>query len=77
MNLNYYRRLRDMREDHDLSQRQLAEYLHIPQSQYHRYESGQREIPIHYLIRLAALYKTSTDYLLGLTDNPKPYDRIL
>ena len=74
---NYYRRLRDMREDHDLSQRQLATLLHIPQSQYHRYESGQREIPIHYLIRLAVLYKTSTDYLLGLTDNPKTYDKIL
>lgn len=72
----YYRRLRDMREDHDLSQRTLAEYLKIPQSQYFRYESGQREIPIHFLIRLAILYKTSTDYLLGLTDNPKPYTKI-
>ena len=73
----YYRRLRDMREDHDLSQRQLAQHLHISQAQYYRYESGQREIPIHYLIRLAVLYKTSTDYLLGLTDNPKPYEKIL
>ena len=73
----YYRRLRDMREDHDLSQRQLAEYLNMPQSQYYRYEKGQRELPIHVLIRLAVLYKTSTDYLLGLTDNPKPYDKFL
>ena len=66
-----------MREDHDLSQRQLAEYLNMPQSQYYRYEKGQRELPIHVLIRLAVLYKTSTDYLLGLTDNPKPYDKFL
>ena len=77
MNLNYYRRLRDMREDHDLSQRQLAEYLGMAQCQYSRYERGIRDIPTDILIRLAVLYKTSTDYLLGLTDNPKPYDKIL
>jgi len=71
----YYRRLRDMREDHDLSQDKLAEYLGIAQTQYSRYERGVRAIPVDLLIRLAVLYKTSTDYLLGLTDNPKPYDK--
>jgi len=71
----YYRRLRDMREDHDLSQNKLAEYLGIAQTQYSRYERGVRAIPVDLLIRLAVLYKTSTDYLLGLTDNHKPYDK--
>jgi len=71
----YYRRLRDMREDHDLSQDKLAEYLGIAQTQYSRYERGVRAIPVDLLIRLAVLYKTSTDYLLGLTDNHKPYDK--
>ena len=73
---NYYPRLRDLREDHDLSQRTLAEYLGMPQTQYSRYERGVRDIPTDILIRLAILYKTSTDYLLGLTDNPKPYTKI-
>ena len=73
----YYRRLRDMREDHDMKQSQVAEYLGIARTQYLRYEKGYQAIPVDLLIRLAALYKTSTDYLLGLTDNPKPYDRIL
>jgi len=64
-----------MREDHDLSQDKLAEYLGIAQTQYSRYERGVRAIPVDLLIRLAVLYKTSTDYLLGLTDNHKPYDK--
>jgi len=64
-----------MREDHDLSQNKLAEYLGIAQTQYSRYERGVRAIPVDLLIRLAVLYKTSTDYLLGLTDNHKPYDK--
>ncbi len=70
---NYYRRLRDMREDHDMTQTQVAEYLGMKQSQYCRYEHGYRDIPTDILIRLAALYQTSTDYLLGLTDESKPY----
>ena len=73
----HYRRLRDLREDHDLTQLQVAQYLQAGRTQYIRYESGQCEIPVHSLIRLAVLYKTSTDYLLVLTDNPKPYDKIL
>ena len=68
----YYRRIRDMRGDHDLTQRQLAALLHIPQSQYTRYEQGLRDIPTTILIELADLYHTSTDFLLGRTDNPTP-----
>lgn len=69
---HYYRRLRDLREDHDMYQKDVAEYLGIHAVQYLKYEKGQREIPVHHLIRLADLYKTSTDYLLGRTNNPKP-----
>lgn len=66
----YYRRIRDMREDHDLTQRQLAAILKMPQSQYNRYEQGLRDIPTVTLIQLADLYHTSTDYLLGRIENP-------
>lgn len=65
----YYRRLRDMREDHDLTQRQVAAILQMPQPQYNRYEQGLRDIPTTVLIKLADLYETSTDYLLGRTNN--------
>ena len=65
----YYRRIRDMREDHDLTQRQLAAILHMPQPQYNRYEQGLRDIPTVTLVQLADLYKTSTDYLLNRTDD--------
>lgn len=68
----YYRRIRDMREDYDLTQRQLAALLHMPQPQYNRYEQGLRDIPTTILIELADLYHTSTDFLLGRTDNPVP-----
>jgi len=68
----YYRRIRDIREDHDLTQRQLAALLHMPQPQYNRYEQDLRDIPTTILIELADLYHTSTDFLLGRTDNPAP-----
>ena len=68
----YYRRLRDLREDNDLTQQKLADYLHMQQTQYGRYERGTRDIPTDILIKLAKLYNTSTDYLLGLTDDPAP-----
>lgn len=61
-------RIRDLREDYDLTQKQVAEYLNIKQNSYSQYENGQRQIPLEYLIALAKLYKTSTDYILGLTD---------
>ena len=66
-----YRRIRDMREDHDLTQRQLAEILGMPHTQYYRYEKGYRDFPLDVLIQLANLYDVSIDYLLGQTSNPK------
>ena len=68
-----YRRIRELREDHDLTQRQVAAMLKMPQPQYFRYEQGYRDIPTDILITLADYYKTSTDYILGRTNNPKPY----
>lgn len=64
----YYKRIRDLREDHDLTQRQVAEYLGMTQPQYLRYERGYRDIPTDILLALAKLYHTSTDYILGHTD---------
>ena len=65
-------RIRDLREDSDKTQAQVAEYLHMKWGVYRRYESGEREIPVWALIRLAALYGVSTDYLLGLSDRREP-----
>ncbi len=70
-----YRRIRDLREDSDLLQRDLASYLQCSQVSYSHYELGKRDIPTDVLIRLAAFYHTSIDYLLGLTDVQKPYPR--
>ncbi len=64
----YYRRIRDLREDHDLTQKEVAEYLCMKQPQYHRYESGVRDIPSDILIKLADYYNVSTDYILGRTN---------
>ena len=66
-------RIRDLREDRDLTQKDLAEYLHIKQNTYSQYENGQRQLPLEMLIALAKYYKTSTDYILGLTEEQKPY----
>lgn len=68
----YYRRIRELREDHDLTQKDVAEKLGMKQPQYFRYEQGYRDIPSDMLIRLAELYDTSTDYILGRTNNPSP-----
>lgn len=65
-----YRRIRELREDHDLTQKQLAEKLGMKQPQYFRYEQGYRDIPTDILIRLADIYQTSIDYMLGRTDDP-------
>ncbi len=67
----HYQRLRDLREDNDLKQKEVAGLLKIDQRVYSNYEIGKREIPVHLLIKLAKHYNVSTDYLLGLTDNPK------
>lgn len=68
-------RIRDMREDADLTQQQVAAYLHCDQSLYSKYERGERAIPLAAMIELARLYKTSVDYLAGLTAQRKPYPR--
>ncbi|MBR5994782.1 MAG: helix-turn-helix transcriptional regulator [Lachnospiraceae bacterium] len=68
-----YPHIRDMRERHNLTQTQVAEVLNCTQTSYSYYEIGRRDIPTQQLIRLAKYYKTSTDYLLGLTNNDKPY----
>ena len=66
-----FHRIRDLREDRDLKQRQLAEYLNCSQQVYSNYELGQRDIPTDVLIKLSEFYNVSVDYLLGLTKNPK------
>lgn len=63
-------RLRDLRNDKDLRQIDIANYLNCTQAAYAHYELGKRDIPTDVLIALAKFYKTSTDYILGLTDNP-------
>ncbi|MCI8436180.1 MAG: helix-turn-helix transcriptional regulator [Lawsonibacter sp.] len=68
--MSYYKRIRQLREDHDLTQRQLSVQLKITQPQYCLYEQGYRDIPTDILIALAEIYQTSTDYILGLTNNP-------
>ncbi|MBP5427689.1 MAG: helix-turn-helix transcriptional regulator [Clostridia bacterium] len=67
-----YPRIRDLREDHDLTQTQVAKTLGMSQTGYSKYETGENDIPTAVLIKLARLYKTSIDFLLGETDDPKP-----
>ena len=63
-----YQRIRDLREDHDWTQKQVAQLLGMSQTGYSKYETGENDIPTAVLIKLADLYKTSVDYLLGRTD---------
>lgn len=65
----YIKRLRDIREDRDLTQKEVAEYLKITQQQYSLYESGKRDLPVDLLIELSKYYGLSTDYILGLKNN--------
>ena len=67
-----YERIRNLREDHDLKQEDIARLLHCTQACYSNYETGKRDIPTEVLIQLAHLYHTSTDYILGLTDDSAP-----
>ena len=69
-----YPRIRDLREDADLTQSQMAHVLNVSQTTYSRYESGALDIPSAALIALAKFHHTSVDYLLGLTFNPAPYE---
>ncbi len=65
----YYPRLRDLREDKDLTQKEVAAFLGIDQRVYSNYETGKRDIPTKFVLMLADFYKTSTDYILGKTNN--------
>ena len=66
----YFRRIGDLRVDSDKTQKAIADYLHMNLEVYRRYEKGMREIPVWAVIKLAEYYKTTTDYILGLTDDP-------
>ena len=66
----YYPRLKDLREDNELMQKEIAAVLGIDQRVYSNYETGKREIPVHLVVILAKYYRVSTDYILGLTDRP-------
>ena len=68
-------RIRDMREDHDISQQQIADYLMCDQSLYSKYERGERTVPLEIMVKLADYYHTSIDYLVGITDQKAPYPR--
>lgn len=67
--LTYLKRMRDLREDHDLKQEQIAAQLNITRQQYQLYESGKRKLPINKLIELCKYYKVSADYILGIDFN--------
>lgn len=69
-----FRRIRDLREDSDKTQEDIAQYLIMKRGVYQRYESGEREIPVWALLKLADLYHTSTDYILGRTDRREPIE---
>ena len=67
-----YKRVRDLREDHDFSRQSLAEKLGEHLTTYQRWETGETEIPCHIIIKLSELYNVTTDYLLGISDSPSP-----
>ena len=69
----FFQRLEDLRMDADKTQADIAQVLSCNREVYRRYEKGKYELPVWALIKLAKYYHTSTDYILGLTDNPKPY----
>ncbi len=72
--MKFYQRLRDLREDRNLLQKDIALLLKTTQPQYTRYETGERELPMHHFITLAKYYNVSLDYLAGLIDTPKTLD---
>ena len=71
-----YQRIRDLREDCDLNQTQIAKMLGMSQTGYSKYETGENDIPTWVLIKLSRFYNTSIDYLLGETEEKKPYPKI-
>ena len=75
INIDKYTRIRSLREDNDLTQKAIGKILNMSQTGYSKYETGENDIPSKILIQLAQYYKTSVDYLLGVTDEKKPYPR--
>ena len=71
----YFQRLKDLRDDKDLSQAEVAGLLNIRQTVHSRYERGAQTIPLQHLLKLADFYNTSTDYILGRTNQQKPYPK--
>ncbi len=71
--MKYVQRMRDLREDHDKTQQEMADILGTSQTMYARYERGANELPIHHLLTLCSFYHVSADYLLGLSDIKQPY----
>lgn len=69
--MDYIKRIRDLREDSDKTQQEIADFLGTSQTMYARYERGANELPIRHLLKLANYYGVSTDYILGRTDNPE------
>ena len=70
-----YNRIRELRQDNDLTQKQVGEILNMSQTGYNQYEIGKNDIPTKILIKLAEYYNTSVDYLLGITDERNPYPK--
>ncbi len=68
----FYQRLKDLRDDKDMTQHQVAEIIGTYQTHYSKYERGEREIPFHLVIKLAKFYNVSVDYIAGLTNDPNP-----
>ena len=68
-----YKNIRALREENEMTQKSVADYLHCSQQVYSNYELGQRDIPTNILIKLSELYNVSVDYILGMTDNPSRY----
>ncbi len=73
--IKMYLRIKDIRQDRDLTQKTIAQYLMCDQSLYSKYERGERELPLHLAVRLAQFYNVSVDYLVGLTDEEEAYPR--
>lgn len=71
--MHYYKRIKELREQKQWTQKDIAEKLGLKQPHYYRYESGERDIPTELLIKIADTFETSTDYILGRTNNPRQY----
>lgn len=71
----YHQRLKDLRDDHDMTQADVARLLNTAREQYNKYETGKQELPMHHLITLARFYNVSLDYLAGLTDTPQKLNK--